>query len=102
MIFICNYVVSDITFTSMKDGVYSVKDGTFTKILNAASSILDIHNLNVSDYESLEYARLRAVEYEKLNQNELRFDDLENNTKNWQLAINKIKAKYPKPKDIND
>jgi len=39
----------------------------------------------------------RTVAYNKLNQDELRFDDLENNTTTWQDAINAIKAKYPKP-----
>ena len=47
-------------------------------------------------YNSLEYARLRKEEYEKLNQDELRFDDLVNGTTVWVDTINAIKAKYPK------
>jgi hypothetical protein len=48
-------------------------------------------------YVSQEYARLRKAEYDKLNQDELRFDDLENGTTVWVDTINEIKARYPKP-----
>jgi len=47
-------------------------------------------------YVSQEYARLRKAEYDQLNQDELRFDDLENGTTVWQDTINEIKARYPK------
>ncbi len=47
-------------------------------------------------YDSQEYARLRKAEYDQLNQDELRFDDLENGTTGWQDAINEIKARHPK------
>jgi hypothetical protein len=47
-------------------------------------------------YDSQEYARLRKAEYDKLNQDELRFDDLENGTTVWQDTINEIKGRYPK------
>ena len=49
-----------------------------------------------AEYDSQEYARLRKAEYDKLNQDELRFDDLENGTTVWQDTINEIKARYPK------
>jgi hypothetical protein len=45
-----------------------------------------------------QYQRDRAVEYAKLNQFELRFDDMMNGTTLWKDAILAIKAKYPKPK----
>jgi len=45
-----------------------------------------------------QYQRDRAVEYAKLNQDELRFDDMINGTTLWKDAILAIKAKYPKPK----
>ena len=48
-------------------------------------------------YDSQEYARNRKAKYDLLNQDELRFDDLENNTTNWVDSINAIKAEYPKP-----
>ncbi len=47
-------------------------------------------------YDSQEYARLRKAEYDQLNQDELRFDDLENGTTVWQDTINEIKGRYPK------
>ena len=50
-----------------------------------------------AEYDALEYARNRKVEYDALNQFELQFDDEENGTTTWKDAINAIKAKYPKP-----
>ena len=47
-------------------------------------------------YDSQEYARNRKAKYNLLNQDELRFDDLENTTTTWQDAINAIKLEYPK------
>ena len=47
-------------------------------------------------YDSQEYARNRKAKYDLLNQDELRFDDLENNTTTWVDAINAIKQEYPK------
>ena len=47
-------------------------------------------------YDSQEYARNRKAKYDVLNQDELRFDDLENTTTTWQDAINAIKLEYPK------
>ena len=42
------------------------------------------------------YQELRRSEYNKLNQDEMRFDDLVNNTTTWVDSIKAIKAKYPK------
>lgn len=39
----------------------------------------------------------RKQEYEKLNQFEMQYDDLINNTTTWKDAISAIKGKYPKP-----
>lgn len=49
-----------------------------------------------TSFLSTQYKRDRKKEYDKLNQNELRFDDLENGTTTWQESINAIKLKYPK------
>ena len=49
------------------------------------------------EYNATEYQRLRKAEYDKLNQDEMRFDDLVNGTTTWQDAILTIKDKYPKP-----
>ena len=42
------------------------------------------------------YQELRRSEYNKLNQDEMRFDDLINGTTTWVDSIKAIKAKYPK------
>ena len=42
------------------------------------------------------YQELRRSEYNKLNQDEMRFDDLINSTTTWVDSIKAIKAKYPK------
>jgi len=47
-------------------------------------------------YVSQEYARLRKADYDQLNQDELRFDDLRDGTTTWVDTINEIKARYPK------
>lgn len=39
----------------------------------------------------------RKAEYDKLNQFELRYDDLINGTTIWEDTIASIKQKYPKP-----
>jgi len=44
-----------------------------------------------------QYARDRKAEYNKLNQDEMRYDDIKNSTTTWVDAIDAIKAKYPKP-----
>ena len=49
-----------------------------------------------SQYDSQAYARSRKVEYEKLNQDEMRYDDLVNSTTTWQDAIAAIKTSIPK------
>ena len=48
-------------------------------------------------YDAQAYARSRKVEYDKLNQNEMMYDDEVNSTTTWKDAILAIKAKYPKP-----
>ena len=50
-----------------------------------------------SAYDALAYARSRKVEYDKLNQEEMRFDDLVNTTTTWHDAIVAIKVAIPKP-----
>ena len=48
-------------------------------------------------YDAQAYARSRKVEYDKLNQDEMRFDDLVNSTTTWHDAIAAIKVAIPKP-----
>ena len=47
-------------------------------------------------YDSQEYARLRKVKYDLLNQDEMRYDDVMNNTNTWTDTIMAIKEMYPK------
>ena len=47
-------------------------------------------------YDAQEYARLRKAEYDLLNQDEMRYDDLVNGTTTWQDTIAAIKAAHPK------
>jgi len=54
------------------------------------------YNSALAAYDALEYSRNRKAKYDLLNQDELRFDDLENTTTTWQDAINAIKLEYPK------
>lgn len=54
-------------------------------------------SLQDAEYDSQEYSRLRKVEYNKFNQDEMRYDDLINGTTTWQDAIQAIKQQYPKP-----
>ena len=44
-----------------------------------------------------EYSRLRKAKYDLLNQDEMRYDDLVNNTTTWRDGIAAIKAAHPKP-----
>lgn len=48
-------------------------------------------------WNSTEYARLRKVKYDLLNQDEMRYDDVKNGTNTWITAIDAIKAQHPKP-----
>ena len=50
-----------------------------------------------SDYDALEYSRLRKAKYDLLNQDEMRYDDVKNTTTTWVDAIDAIKAAHPKP-----
>jgi len=49
-----------------------------------------------AEYDIQAYSRLRKAEYNKLNQDELRYDDLVNSTTTWQDSINAIKVAIPK------
>ena len=43
------------------------------------------------------YARTRKAKYDLLNQDEMRYDDLVNNTTTWRDGIAAIKVAHPKP-----
>ena len=48
-------------------------------------------------YDSQLYARTRKAKYDLLNQDEMRYDDLVNNSTTWRDGIAAIKAAHPKP-----
>ena len=50
-----------------------------------------------SVYDSQLYARTRKAKYDLLNQDEMRYDDLVNNTTTWRDGIAAIKVAHPKP-----
>ena len=50
-------------------------------------------------YDSQLYARTRKAKYDLLNQDEMRYDDLVNNTTTWRDGIAAIKAAHPKPEE---
>jgi len=50
-----------------------------------------------SDYDALDYSRLRRAKYDLLNQDEMRYDDVKNSTTTWVDAIDSIKSAHPKP-----
>ena len=50
-----------------------------------------------SVYDSQLYARTRKAKYDLLNQDEMRYDDLVNNTTTWRDGIAAIKTAHPKP-----
>ena len=46
---------------------------------------------------ALTYSELRRKQYNLLNQDEMRYDDLINNTTTWRDGIAAIKVAHPKP-----
>ena len=48
-------------------------------------------------YDSQLYARTRKAKYDLLNQDEMRYDDLVNNSTTWRDGIAAIKVAHPKP-----
>ena len=48
-------------------------------------------------YDSQLYARTRKAKYDLLNQDEMRYDDLVNNSTTWRDGIAAIKSAHPKP-----
>lgn len=82
------FVIQDYILTI--DNTYSYNP-TFEEIMEKAKEIKENYDANF-------YKILRKKEYEKLNQFELLYNDMINNTTTWQSEIYKIKSKYPKPR----
>ena len=77
----------------------STYDGVITEFPNGIPSQSD-QDLWTAEYEAhlatTEYSHQRKAEYDKLNQDEMRYDDLVNGTTTWQDAIAAIKTSIPK------
>ena len=50
-----------------------------------------------AEWDAKVYARTRKAKYDLLNQDEMRYDDLINNTTTWRDGIAAIKTAHPKP-----
>jgi len=77
----------------MRDDVLDWLDQTQTEPAQEAIN-LEVLRLQAI-YDSQEYARLRKAQYDLLNQDEMRYDDLINDTTTWQDAIAAIKLEFP-------
>lgn len=76
-----------------------IVDDTFDtqKEINGEFGIMKADKTLEEIQSDIDFTVLRRVAYSKLNQDELRFDDLVNGTTTWQDAIVAIKNKFPKP-----
>ena len=83
--------------------VVSILESTDAYDAQGDSVVLDMALVNAevtrlqAAYNAQAYSRLRKVEYNLLNQDEMRYDDLVNGTTTWQDAIAAIKLANPKP-----
>ena len=95
--------IDNIRFTAIRsldpESQFEISAEGVLKWISQEISIEDIEAEEIrilAEWESLTYARLRKVEYDKLNQDEMRYDDMINNTNTWGEAIKLIKAQFPK------
>jgi hypothetical protein len=83
--------------------VVSILESTDAYDEQGNSVVLDMALVNAevtrlqAAYDAQAYSRLRKDEYNLLNQDEMRYDDLVNGTTTWQDAIAAIKLANPKP-----
>jgi hypothetical protein len=83
--------------------VVSILESTDAYDEQGDSVVLDMALVNAevtrlqAAYDAQAYSRLRKDEYNLLNQDEMRYDDLVNGTTTWQDAIAAIKLANPKP-----
>ena len=83
--------------------VVSILESTDAYDAQGDSVVLDMALVNAevtrlqAAYDAQAYSRLRKVEYNLLNQDEMRYDDLVNGTTTWQDAIAATKLAHPKP-----
>lgn len=80
---------------SIVDGILTWDEGNKIPKPSDEEIKLKIEELKL-EYKSQSYARLRKIEYDKLNQYELMYNDMINGTHTWTAAIYEIKSRYPK------
>ena len=78
-------------------GTSNAEDKNGNAVVLNESAITVEENRLQGVYDALEYSRLRKAKYDLLNQDEMRYDDLVNNTTTWRDGIAAIKAAHPKP-----
>jgi hypothetical protein len=83
-----------------EDAIVSVITPSGEEIRPMTQAEVDSHNSEYDLYEKWvaeeKYKEDRKLEYDKLNQFEMQFDDQRDGTTTWVDAINGIKDKYPK------
>tara|TARA_S200000501_G_scaffold364117_1_gene395853 strand:+ start:7 stop:372 length:366 start_codon:yes stop_codon:yes gene_type:complete len=92
------YVIAELPENEEYDFAYSYshKDGVAIKGDLIPVDTDELKKLE-DEHTATQYSRDRKEEYDKLNQDEMRYDDMKNSTTTWVDAIDAIKAKYPKP-----
>ena len=79
-----------------KNYAYSPVDGVAVK--GALLPVDTVENERLAaELIATQYSRDRKKKYNQLNQDEMRYDDMINNTTTWRDGIAAIKAAHPKP-----
>ena len=79
----------------IEDDVVTWTDDT---LIEPTAEEISAEKVRLSNLDnSLAYSRARKAEYDLLNQDEMRYDDMINNTTTWRDSIAAIKAAHPKP-----
>ena len=93
----------DLAIRNTHATVVTVNSGTDARDENGDAVVLDESAITTevtrlqAVYDSQLYARTRKAKYDLLNQDEMRYDDMVNNTTTWRDGIAAIKAAHPKP-----
>jgi hypothetical protein len=90
----------DLRIYDIEDGLFLLDDESRTYIKNeelVPDDLQLIIDAFILECENTKYKELRKIEYDKLNQDELRYNDFVNGTNTWIEAIQQIKSKFPKP-----
>ena len=93
--------ISDAIQAIKQDAVFSTVDDTITwhdgNPTNITTEEISEKLVELQEtFTKQEYARIRRIKYNDLNQFEMQFDDEVNGTTTWKDAILKIKSDNPK------